>query len=362
MFKKKIALLMSGLVVLSSALTGCATTEESGEKPFVIRVAHVQGDDHPQHLAMEEFEKYVEANTDGKIDVQIFPNELLGPQRQTVELAQTGAVDIVVASVGLLESFESRYTVFNLPYLFDDRDHFFDVMADDEIIRPMYEATAESGFVGLTWFDAGTRNMYTVNKPILTPDDMKGLKIRVQQSPVNLALIEALGGAPTPMSFGEVYTALQQSVIDGAENNELALINNKHGEVTKYYSYTQHGIIPDIVIMSTKTLERLTEEQREVVYEAARIANEFEIVDWAETTSTAKDQAIEMGVQFNEVDLGAFQEKVLPIHDKFLTTPDLREIYDQIRAKSAESAGEASTESTEAESTEAESTEAVEAE
>lgn len=334
MFKKKIALLMSGLVVLSSALTGCATTEESGDKPLVLRVAHVQGDDHPQHLAMVEFEKYVEANTDGKIDIQIFPNELLGPQRQSIELAQTGAVDIVVASVGLLESFESRYTVFNLPYLFDDRDHFFDVMGDDSITGPIYEATKQSGFVGLTWFDAGTRNMYTVDKPVLTPDDMKGLKIRVQQSPVNLALIEALGGAPTPMSFGEVYTALQQSVIDGAENNELALINNKHGEVTKYYSYTQHGIIPDIVIMSSKSLERLTEEQRKVVYEAAEIANKFEVEEWAKTTATAKDQAMEMGVEFNEVDLALFQEKVLPVHDKFLTTPELKDIYEQIRAKS----------------------------
>ena len=157
---------------------------------------------------------------------------------------------------------------------------------------------------------------------------------RSQQSPVNLALITALGGAPTPMSFGEVYTALQQSVIDGAENNELALINNKHGEVAKYYSYTQHGIIPDIVIMSTKSLERLTEEQRQVVYDAAKLANEYEIVKWAETIATAKDQAIEMGVQFNEVDLEAFQASVLPIHEQFLTSPELQSVYDQIRSKS----------------------------
>ena len=333
MFKRKMALLLSGLLVMSTALVGCGS-DASGEKPIVLRVAHVQGEEHPQHLAMVEFEKYVEEHTNGKIDVQIFPNELLGPQRQSVELAQTGAVDIVVASVGLLESFQPKYTVFNLPYLFDDREHFFDVMADESIIEPMFESTAQSGFVGLTWFDAGTRNMYTVKKPVVTPDDMKGLKIRVQQSPVNLALITALGGAPTPMSFGEVYTALQQSVIDGAENNELALINNKHGEVTKYYSYTQHGIIPDIVIMSTKSLERLTEEQREVVYEAAKIANEFEIKEWAKTIATAKDQAIEMGVQFNEVDLEAFQAKVLPVHEQFLTTPELQEIYDQIRGKS----------------------------
>lgn len=333
MLKRKVALLLSGLAVASMTLMGCSTSATGAEKDIVLRVAHVQGEDHPQHLAMVEFEKYVEEHTEG-IDVQIFPNELLGPQRQSVELAQTGAVDIVIASVGLLEAFEPTYTVFNLPYLFDNREHFFEVMYDDTIMDPMFQSTEQSGFVGLTWFDAGTRNMYTVKKPVNTPEDMKGMKIRVQQSPVNLALITALGGAPTPMSFGEVYTALQQSVIDGAENNELALINNKHGEVAKYYSYTQHAIIPDIVIMSKKSLDRLSPEQQQVIYDAADLANKFEVEAWAKTTENVKEQAEEMGVQFNEVDLPAFQAKVLPVHDQFLTTPELQDIYEQIRGKS----------------------------
>lgn len=333
MLKRKLALLLSGLAVTSMTLMGCSN-EADASKATVLRVAHVQGEEHPQHLAMVEFEKYVEANTNGAIDVQIFPNELLGPQRQSVELAQTGAVDIVVASVGLLEAFEPRYTVFNLPYLFDDRDHFFEVMDDDSIMDPMFNATEQSGFIGLTWFDAGTRNVYTVKKPVVTPEDMKGMKIRVQQSPVNLALITALGASPTPMSFGEVYTALQQSVIDGAENNELALINNKHGEVAKYYSYTQHSIVPDMVIVSKKSLEKLTPEQQQIIFDAAELANEFEVKAWAETTENTKEQAEEMGVQFNEVDLPAFQAKVLPIHEQFLTTPELQDIYNQIRSKS----------------------------
>lgn len=333
MLKRKLALLLSGLAVTSMTLMGCSN-EADASKATVLRVAHVQGEEHPQHLAMVEFEKYVEANTNGAIDVQIFPNELLGPQRQSVELAQTGAVDIVVASVGLLEAFEPRYTVFNLPYLFDDRDHFFEVMDDDSIMDPMFNATEQSGFIGLTWFDAGTRNVYTVKKPVVIPEDMKGMKIRVQQSPVNLALITALGASPTPMSFGEVYTALQQSVIDGAENNELALINNKHGEVAKYYSYTQHSIVPDMVIVSKKSLEKLTPEQQQIIFDAAELANEFEVKAWAETTENTKEQAEEMGVQFNEVDLPAFQAKVLPIHEQFLTTPELQDIYNQIRSKS----------------------------
>lgn len=332
MLKRKMALLLSGLAVTSMVLMGCSTGAE-GKKQTVLRVAHVQGEDHPQHAAMLEFEKYVEEHTNGEIDVQVFPNELLGPQRQTVELTQTGAIDFVVASVGLLEAFESRYTVFNLPYLFDSREHYFATLEDKEISGEIFNATAESGFVGLTWFDAGTRNIYTGKKPINTPEDMKGMKIRVQSSPVNLALISALGASPTPMSFGEVYTALQQSVIDGAENNELALTNNKHGEVAPYYSYTQHGMIPDILIGSKKTLERLTPEQQQVIVEAAEAAYVFEIEAWEQAVEDAKAQATEMGVKFNEVDVEAFQAKVLPIHEQFLTTPELESIYDKIRDK-----------------------------
>ncbi|MEG0326242.1 MAG: TRAP transporter substrate-binding protein [Cellulosilyticaceae bacterium] len=332
MLKRKLALLLSGLAVTSMVLMGCSTGTDA-TKATVLRVAHVQGEDHPQHAAMLEFEKYVEEKTNGEIDVQVFPNELLGPQRQTVELTQTGAIDFVIASVGLLEAFESRYTVFNLPYLFDSREHYFATMEDQDIIGEIFNATEQSGFVGLTWFDAGTRNVYTVKKPVMTPDDMKGLKIRVQSSPVNLALISALGASPTPMSFGEVYTALQQSVIDGAENNELALTNNKHGEVAPYYSYTQHGMIPDILIGSKKTLDRLTPEQQQVIFEASEVANAYEIEKWAESVEKAKAQALEMGVQFNEVDIEAFQAKVLPIHEQFLTTPGLNSTYEKIREK-----------------------------
>lgn len=122
----------------------------------------------------------------------------------------------------------------------DSVDQYHAVMNDENIMGPVFESTRDSGFVGLSWFDAGVRNMYTTNKEINTPDDLKGLKIRVQTSETNVKMLEALGASATPMSFGEVYTGLQQGVIDGAENNELALINNKHGEVAKYYSYTMH--------------------------------------------------------------------------------------------------------------------------
>ena len=154
-----------------------------------MRVAHNQGEGHPIHLALKEFENIVETNTNNKIDIQVYPNELLGGQREAIELTQTGAIDIAVGSISLLESFNKSYSVFNLPYLFDSKEHYHAVMNDDEIMNDIYESTRESGFVGLTWFDAGSRNMYTTDKPIMKPEDLKGKKIRVQQSQTNDGII-----------------------------------------------------------------------------------------------------------------------------------------------------------------------------
>ena len=210
-------------------------------------------------------------------------------------------------------------------------------MNDEEIIGPVYESTRQSGFVGLTWFDAGVRNIYTTKKPIMEPDDLKGLKIRVQTSPTNVKMLQALGASPTPMSFGEVYTGLQQNVIDGAENNELALINNKHGEVAKHYSYNMHAMLPDILIASTSLLDnKLTKEEAQIVMEAADYANKFEVELWEDAAADAKAKAEEMGVQFYYPDIKPFQEKMKDLHAEYTKDEDMKSVYDKIRAKGDE--------------------------
>ncbi|MDU2198786.1 MAG: TRAP transporter substrate-binding protein DctP, partial [Peptostreptococcaceae bacterium] len=215
--------------------------------------------------------------------------------------------------------------------------HYHEVMNDEEIIGPVYESTRQSGFVGLTWFDAGVRNIYTTKKPIMEPDDLKGLKIRVQTSPTNVKMLQALGASPTPMSFGEVYTGLQQNVIDGAENNELALINNKHGEVAKHYSYNMHAMLPDILIASTSLLDnKLTKEEAQIVMEAADYANKFEVELWEDAAADAKAKAEEMGVQFYYPDIKPFQEKMKDLHAEYTKDEDMKAVYDKIRAKGDE--------------------------
>lgn len=329
---KRISKLMI-LGLIPTFLVGCSSTSSNNER--IIRVAHVQNEEHPEHKALLEFEKYVEENTDN-IDVQIFPNELLGGSAQTVELTQTGAIDLAVVGLGFLEAFESSYTVFNLPYVMDSKEHYHAVMNDESIVGPLFESTRDSGFIGLTWFDVGTRNMYTTKKPIMKPDDLKGLKIRVQTSPTNVKMAQALGASPTPMSFGEVYTALQQNVIDGAENNEIALVNNKHGEVAKHYSYNMHAMLPDILIANADLFDKLTEEQAKVIKDGVKIANEFEINAWEEAENEAKKKAQEMGVKFYYPDIKPFQEKMKSLHSEYTKDPNMKAIFDKIRAKSEE--------------------------
>lgn len=330
MNKRIKALFLAAITGLT--VVGCSSSKDNDVR--VMRVAHNQGEEHPIHLALKEFERIVEEKTNNEIDIQVYPNELLGGQREAVELTQTGAIDIAVGSISLLESFNKSYSVFNLPYLFDSKEHYHAVMNDDEIMDQIYESTRESGFVGLTWFDAGSRNMYTTDKPILTPEDLKGKKIRVQQSQTNIKMMDLLGGSATPMSFGEVYTALQQKVIDGAENNELALTNNKHGEVAKHYSYNQHAMIPDILIMNAKLLDNLSEEHRQVILDAVDEINRFEVDAWEEKVDEAIEQSKAMGVQFYYPDIEPFKEKVLPLHDEMTKDLEVKAIYDKIQAKS----------------------------
>ena len=333
--RKRISALVL-IAAMSLVGVGCSSSNGEGKPARVIRVAHGQNEEHPQHKALIEFEKYVEEKTNGELDVQLFPNELLGASAQALELCQTGAIDLVVASLGNLEAFEDSYTVLNLPYIMDSKEHYHEVMNDEEIMGPIYESTRDSGFIGLTWFDAGVRNVYTTKKVINTPEDLKGLKIRVQTSPTNVKMLEALGASPTPMSFGEVYTGLQQSVIDGAENNELALINNKHGEVAKHYSYNMHAMLPDMLIVNAKLLDELTPEQSQAIVDGGKLANEFELEAWEAAEIEAKEKAEAMGVNFYYPDIKPFQEKMVDLHNEYTQNPEMKAVFDKIRAKGDE--------------------------
>ena len=278
----------------------------------------------------------MEENLGDKYEVQIFPNEILGSAQRAIELTQTGAIDFVVAGTANLETFADVYEIFSMPYLFTSEDAYHEVMNDTDYMNQIYESTDEAGFRVLTWYNAGTRNFYA-KTPINTPEDLKGLKIRVQQSPASVQMMEAFGAAASPMSFGEVYTAIQQGVIDGAENNELALTNNKHGEVAKYFSYNKHQMVPDMLIGNLKFLNSLSDEEREVFEEAARLSTEVELEEWDGQVEEAKRIAEEdMGVEFIDVDIQAFKDQVAGVQEDMLEdNENIRDIYDHIQEVNA---------------------------
>ena len=333
---KKLTALAFGIAVAVS-LTGCGSL--TGGKR-IIRVSHAQSETHPEHLGLLAFKEYVEEKLGDKYEVQIFPNELLGSAQKAIELTQTGAIDFVVAGTANLETFADVYEIFSMPYLFDSEEVYKSVMQDTEYMENVYASTDEAGFRVVTWYNAGTRNFYG-KSPIRTPEDLKGKKIRVQQSPASVEMVKAFGAAAAPMGFGEVYTAIQQGVIDGAENNELALTNNKHGEVAKYYSYNKHQMVPDMLVANLKFLNSLSPEDYQVFKEAAALSTEVEMEEWDKSIEEAKKIATdEMGVEFIDVDVEAFKEKVLPLHESMLQENEKsRDLYDHIQAANEKAKG-----------------------
>lgn len=316
-------------VFLAAGASGCGRAAD-GKR--IVRIALGQSESHPEYLGLEAFKEYVEERLGDRYEVQIFPNEILGATQRAIELTQTGAIDFVVAGTANLETFADVYEIFSMPYLFDSPQVYRAVMDNEEMMNGIYESTDKAGFRVLTWYNAGTRNFYA-KKPIRTPQDLRGMKIRVQQSPASVKMVQAFGAAASPMSFGEVYTAIQQGVIDGAENNELALTNNKHGEVAKYFTYNMHQMVPDMLVGNLKFLNGLTDQELKVFQEAARRSNEVELEEWDRQVEQARKTAMEdMGVEFLEADVELFKEKVLPLHQEMLReNPDIVKVYEAIQ-------------------------------
>ena len=335
--KRIVAVVLSVSMLIGCAGCGASSNTESKQegtssKKRIIRIAHSQAETHPEHIGLLKFKEYVEEELGDKYEVQIFPNELLGSQTKAIELTQTGAIDFVLVGTPNLENFAKVYEIFSMPYLFTSEEAYHAAMNDETYMKKIYESTDDTGLRVVTWYNVGTRNFYA-KKAIKTPDDLKGLKIRVQQSPASVNMANAFGAAASPMSFGEVYTAIQQGVIDGAENNELALTSNKHGEVAKYFSYNKHQMVPDVLVANLKFLNGLSKEDRAVFEKAAKISTQVEQEEWDKQVEEAKEYAQkEMGVKFLDVDVQLFRKKVLGVQKQMLKDNEsIRDSYEHFQ-------------------------------
>ncbi|ELJ8499173.1 putative dicarboxylate-binding periplasmic protein [Vibrio cholerae] len=303
---------------------------QSAYATTILRLAYAENS-QPVKEALHYIGKAVEEKTNGSVMVQFFPDGQLGGERELVEMTQIGAIDLTKVSSGLLESFSPLYGVFSLPYLFESEERFYQVMDNPDIMGQVYRSTESQGFAGVGWYDSGARSFYMTRGPINTVADLRGKKIRVMQSETSIETMKLLGASPIAMGQAEVYTSLQQGIIDGAENNEFALTIARHGEVAKFYSYDMHTRIPDIVIMSTLTKRKLTPDQLVALKEAITESVEVEKQAWkVEMEKTRELAQTQFGVQFNTVELAPFKAAVQPIYDKLKSKPQIYALYQQI--------------------------------
>nr|WP_321481499.1 TRAP transporter substrate-binding protein [uncultured Cohaesibacter sp.] len=322
---------MKKLVVSAIALAAVAISAVSANAGTIrLKMGDALAEDHPTSLALQHFIKEVEEKTNKSVRIKLFPNAVLGSEREVLEQIQNDAVDIARISASNLENFNSIYSAFTLPYLFESEDHFYNVLSGP-IGEKIYGATLDSGFRGLTFFDSGARSFYTKDKAVNTPDDLKGQKVRVINSHTSIRMVEMMGGTPTPLAYGEIYTALQQGVIDGAENNPTALTLGRHGEVVKYYALDEHTRIPDFMIISNKAWDKLDDNQKKIVKEAARNATKYHREIWGKAIQDALVEAHDkMGVTISHPDKAPFLAKVMPIIEEYRQDPAIDELVGAI--------------------------------
>lgn len=312
---KRLAAIAAAMVLAVTGLTGCAgssaaTSEEAtAENPLVLTLAHGLSETHTVHIAMTEFAQQVEEETDGRIQVRILPNGQLGSENENMEQLMAGVISMTKVSAPGLATYNEAYHTFGLPYIFDDTEDFYHVM-DSQEMQDFFLSSEDDGFVTLTYYTSGARSFYTKDRAIRTPEDLKGLKIRVQDMKSQTDMLTALGGIPVAMSYGDVYTSLQTGIIDGTENNETALTTGKHGEICKVYSTDQHAMIPDVMVMSAKVWNTISPEDQQIILEAAHASTESHKIAWDAAIEEAIEEAsTTMGVEFvNDVDKDAFRE------------------------------------------------------
>ena len=312
--KKFAAMALAATMVLGLAgcgSSGSAQTSDAAtaENPLVLTLAHGLSESHTVHIAMTEFAEKVEEGTDGRIRVEIYPNGQLGSENENMEQLMAGVISMTKISAPGLATYNEAYHTFGLPYIFDDTEDFYHKM-DSQEMRDFFLSTEEDGFVTITYYTSGARSFYTKDTPIRTPDDLKGLKIRVQDMQSQTDMLEALGGTPVAMAYGDVYTSLQTGIIDGTENNETALTTGKHGEICKVFSMDQHAMIPDVLVMGADVWNRISPEDQQVILEAAYASTDSHKVAWDAAIEEAIQEAeTQMGVTFIEdVDKEAFRE------------------------------------------------------
>ncbi len=303
-----VLLLLVGTVL---GLTGCDDTEE-----ITLEAGHSVAEGHPYHLGLEEFADTVNEETGGEVDISIYPDAQLGSERDMIEGLQIGSVDIVVTSTGPVDAFVPEMGVVDLPFLFEDEDHV-DRVLEGEIGEDLLAEFECTDIIGLAFWENGFRQLTNSDRPIEEPSDLEGLTLRTMENEVHQASFEELGADPTAMEWGEVFTSLQQGVIDGQENPIPIIYNENLYEVQDYLSLTGHFYSPALLLIGEETMEEIPEEHHAVIEEAAVEAAEYQKAQVREQEAEQIDELEELGMEINEPDQQAFLDATESVYEEF---------------------------------------------
>jgi len=325
MNKKIIKYLLYALIAISFISCGKASEVRK------MKIGHGLDQTHPVHKAMEFLAERAKEKSGGKLQITVYPSQQLGTERQCLELLQIGSLAMTKVSCSVLEGFVPIFKVFSLPYIFSGDEHKFKVF-EGEIGKELLVSPKEFWLRGLCFYDAGSRSFYTKDKPVKSPDDLIGLKIRTQESATSVRLVNSLGGSATPISWGELYTALQQGVVDGAENNPPSFYLSRHYEVCKYYSINEHTSVPDVLVISTVVWDDLTEQEQKWLQEAADESYVYQKKLWLESTMESLKAVEEAGVEIIYPEKEPFMEKVQPFLEEYKSEKEVYKLIQKIRS------------------------------
>lgn len=296
-----------------------------------FRSSDVHPDDYPTVLAVRHMGELISQRTSGRHSVKVYSKSALGSEKDTIEQTKLGALAMTRVNVAPMNNICAATMVPTMPFLFKSKEHMRKVL-DGAIGDEILKDCEAQGFVGLAFYDSGARSIYTAKKPVKTLADAKGLKVRVQQSDLWVALLEAMGANATPMPYGEVYTALKTGLVDAAENNYPSYESSRHFEVAKFYSKTEHSMAPEILLFSKKVWDTLTPQDQQIIRQAAKESVVTMRKLWDEREAKALQVVTAGGAQIIEVDKASFQNAMKPVYDKFLKDPKLQDMVKRIQA------------------------------
>ena len=305
---------------------------QAEDKVKTLKFAHGLDQSHPVHKGLLHMKSSLEKASEGKMTIEIYANQQLGAERECFELLQIGSIDMTKVSAAVIENFIPEFKVLGIPYLFDSRKHMFSVL-DGEIGQELLAIGEPLRLKGMGFYDAGSRSFYSTEAPISAPSSLDGKKIRTMESPMAMEMISTMGGAATPISYGELYTALQTNMVDGAENNPTSFFSSKHYEICKYYVLDEHTSIPDVLFIGTSSWNKLSDQEKQWLTTAVNESVEFQRNLWLSNDQEALEKLKENGVEVIEPDKSQFQEAVSSMTDKYMEDDRMGAIVKKIKLK-----------------------------